>query len=336
MSHSAVLSLPFVFDGSPDERVDRLITSMGGVWDQVDIDAPAAGTLWFLGQNILTRIVDEGQRTQTRSMSAVRKDQMDQYRVVLQLERDFRCEADGKRIVVKPGQIIFTDLARPETFCCDRTDCLILFIPRSALDDLLPRPVDLHGWMPQGAAAMLLADHLRAVLRTAPLLSGAEVPGLNMATLHMLAATIAPNIDTLGNARPTIECALVRQAKRHIHTHLTDPTLSPEHICRTLRISRATLYRLFEPDGGVAQFIRQQRLLRAHMELASASTKLTLERLADNLGFNGASQFSRSFRTQFGYSPSEVGRLGLRGTSAPASRVEGQSGSFSASMRQMV
>lgn len=89
-----------------------------------------------------------------------------------------------------------------------------------------------------------------------------------------------------------------------------------------LHVSRATLYRRFEAEGGIVHYIRQRRLLRAHPLPAGNAQRVFPKRLADELGFNCAAQFSRSFRAQFGYSPSEVGELAMQsGPSAPVKEV---------------
>lgn len=299
-------------DYAVDERVDRLMFVSDGVWDTVKTHANVDADLWALDTLMLLQTVDHGTRFHQRSMAAIRRDQFDQYRVALAVERGMVCDAAGTRRVLMPGQILFTDLAQPEWFETERSTMLMLMIPRRALDDLLPRPVDLHGWMPQGAAAMLIGDHMRAMARAVPLLLTREVPGINQATLHLLAAAIAPNVGTLGNAREAIACVLLRQVQRYIEAHLTSPELSVEKICGAVKVSRATVYRLFELHGGIAHYIRTQRLQRAHQQLAASTQRITLERLADQLGFNGASNLSRAFRAHFGYSPSEVGKQGLR------------------------
>jgi AraC-like DNA-binding protein len=78
-------------------------------------------------------------------------------------------------------------------------------------------------------------------------------------------------------------------------------------LCEHFHISRSTVYRLFEPLGGVARFIRQARLERCHLELRRSNPKLTrINSVAVSWGFTDASMFSRCFRSYFGESPSAV------------------------------
>lgn len=297
------------------DRADRWIIAAGGIWDSVSTSSDEClmrGHTWPLGRLILVHTVDQGRRAPSRSHAAIRRDQLDHYRVVVQLERELPFDADGVRRVLKPGQMIFTDLSRPEWFDNDRASCLVLYIPRNALDDLLPRPLDLHGWMPQGPVAMLLGDHIRSLARAAPHLTTDQLPALNLATLQLLAATVTPSAATIAEARPALDAALFRQARRIIDAQLADPGLSVESLCGALKVSRTTLYRLFEPEGGVARCIRQRRLQRAHAIMSSSSQRVTIQHVADEVGFKQMAHFSRTFREHFGYSPSDVSRRALR------------------------
>ena len=48
--------------------------------------------------------------------------------------------------------------------------------------------------------------------------------------------------------------------QRYIDKHLDSPRLSADAIARCFGWSRATLYRLFEPDGGLMKYIQRRRL----------------------------------------------------------------------------
>ncbi|WAP71367.1 AraC family transcriptional regulator [Jiella pelagia] len=78
-------------------------------------------------------------------------------------------------------------------------------------------------------------------------------------------------------------------------------------------LSRSTLYRLFEPFGGVAAYILERRLEQAYRALGDSRDLRLIGTIAHGLGFAGESQFSRSFRQRFGRTPSEVRRLARDG-----------------------
>jgi AraC-like DNA-binding protein len=78
-------------------------------------------------------------------------------------------------------------------------------------------------------------------------------------------------------------------------------------------VSRSKLYRLFEPVGGVTHYIQRQRLLQSHAFLSNPSNSLTINMVGDRFGFVDPSGFSRAFRKEFGYSPSEARAAALSG-----------------------
>ena len=98
--------------------------------------------------------------------------------------------------------------------------------------------------------------------------------------------------------------------KRHIEANLTSPSLSAGQLCRRFRISRASLYRLFEAEDGLARFIQAQRLNRALRQLVSPEWQgKDLIDLAADLQFSSASTFIREFRRQFSATPGEIREL---------------------------
>ncbi|WP_245322073.1 helix-turn-helix transcriptional regulator [Bradyrhizobium sp. LTSPM299] len=83
-----------------------------------------------------------------------------------------------------------------------------------------------------------------------------------------------------------------------------------DDLCRRFELSRASLYRLFEADGGLARYIQEQRLDRALRLLVSPSSRGNrLIDLALDLQFSSDSSFVRAFRRHFGITPGEVREL---------------------------
>jgi len=122
----------------------------------------------------------------------------------------------------------------------------------------------------------------------------------------MLIACTAPGRDTLAEAMPALQATQMERAKRLIRQNLLSSRLSVRELCRQLGMSRTALYRLFEPMGGVVQYIRAARLQDAHRVLSSGMDMRPIHEIAAERGFLEPSEFSRAFKRQFGYSPSEA------------------------------
>ena len=90
----------------------------------------------------------------------------------------------------------------------------------------------------------------------------------------------------------------------YIEAHLADPDLGVDRLQSVFCVSRATLYRMFSEIGGVARFIRRQRLVAARQHLRQ-HPELAITWLLYELGFGSERQFQRAFQAEFGVSPSK-------------------------------
>src|SRR5690606_8691975 len=86
------------------------------------------------------------------------------------------------------------------------------------------------------------------------------------------------------------------------------PALGTDTLVRRFFVSRPTLYRMFRPLGGVARYIRERRLLRAHARLRE-DPDCTITFLLYDLGFDSERQFQRAFQARFGMSPASWRQL---------------------------
>lgn len=305
---------PFMLDTSAlplAERVEHWRTQMAPI-GTVEIE-PSPTRAWNVrtqAWNMAGMLVSTGEygaQRMERTPALVRKEPIDHY--TLHLVHDgtgLRMQHGDHELIVPPGQPLLSDLAQPKTLWYGEAHITSLFIPRDALDRLLPRQFDLHGVVPQGAGGALLVAHLQSLTRRLPGMTRGEVAGAFEATLHLLAASVAPSAATLDLARPALTQTLMHQVLRHIDENLLGVELSSEGVCAAFGLSRATLYRMFEPLGGVAHYIRSQRLERIHSVLLAPSGRVYLSRLAEEHGFKNAAHFSRAFRAHFGYAPTEV------------------------------
>ena len=96
-------------------------------------------------------------------------------------------------------------------------------------------------------------------------------------------------------------------ARAFIERNLSHIELSPEMVCRKFAMSRSALYRLFDPLGGVSNYIRDRRLDRANLHLGSIGTgRGAVARLSLLCGFASDTAFTRAFRQRFGVNPRDA------------------------------
>ena len=208
-------------------------------------------------------------------------------------------------------------MAMPELHCLvtsldakiDNDGMFTLFIPQDlfASTIVLDRMLDAQF---QGGIGRLLADYLFLLNHSLPQLQTVEIPYVVEATRSLIAVCLAPSRDRLAEAQNPIDATLLGRARRLIDAKLANPDLTSEKLCVELGVSRSRLYRLFEPLGGIASYIRKQRLLRTREALSDSMDGRSISRIAGQWGFVDASAFSRTFRHEFGISPREARDIG--------------------------
>ncbi len=209
------------------------------------------------------------------------------------------------------------EIAVPELHCLatpfqreiNHDGMLTLFIPH----DLFASTATLHRMLDvrlEGGLGKLLADYLFLLDRSLADLKPAEIPYIVEATRSLVAVCLAPSRDRLMEAQTPVDATLLARARRVIDDRLTDRDLTSEALCAALGVSRSRLYRIFEPLGGVASYIRRQRLLRTRDALSDAADTRSISRIAEEWGFIDASAYSRTFRHEFGISPKEARNIG--------------------------
>jgi AraC-like DNA-binding protein len=187
-------------------------------------------------------------------------------------------------------------------------DLLAVLVPRARLAPLLRFPDSLNGSMPivaDGAGA-LLANFLKDVFEILPALATVQAAGVARALIELIAAAFN-GVRFPANDMPALaERALQLRARLHVKSRLRERDLNPEEVARVMGLSRSALYRLFAQSGGIARYIREQRLRRCFADLAGGSTRDQVAQVAYRWGFADAAHFSRLFRQRFGCTPSET------------------------------
>jgi AraC-like DNA-binding protein len=98
---------------------------------------------------------------------------------------------------------------------------------------------------------------------------------------------------------------MAARARTEIRANLESPSLNVAGLCRRLNISRSTLHRLFESEGGVQTYIRNSRLDAGRIALLDSTNDERIGAIAERLGFSDAAHFSRLFRARFDETPSQ-------------------------------
>jgi|GEM_PF-241983 len=207
--------------------------------------------------------------------------------------------------VERPGNIYAVNLAHQVKAASTDARVMTLILPRDLLMDELPHLSDASGalFAEDSAGARIFTDYMMSLRDGLSRAEADEIPALMKATLGLL-----DSLTTRGDAGSSAAAhATFRTACRYIERHLANPRLNVGSLCRHLRCSRATLYRLFRSHGGVHAHIQRRRLVACFKAIGSPGHRhRRIFDIALDFGFASPSHFSHLFRGHFGMTPREA------------------------------
>lgn len=141
-------------------------------------------------------------------------------------------------------------------------------------------------------------------LRCAQIDSDGDAADASEAVATYVARALRASALGCGKAQMLGPTSLLPRIVRFVQTHLGSPTLDAEILEGQFGISRAALYRLFQPFGGVSTFIRERRLLRARAILEDRTyANEPIKAVARSCGFKNTTSFNRAYAARFGEPP---------------------------------
>jgi AraC-like DNA-binding protein len=244
-----------------------------------------------------------------RTARHVARSGIDNIALVVYAEGGCALGLEGRAAEVHAGDVCFLDLSRPISIKAPDYESLTLMLPRMALQQHIADLDGLHGQILKRTSPLnaMLVEHLRTLFEAAPLLDATDGRAAANGTAALIAAfagSSAHGRDTIAQSKSMTSLNAVRH---FIEANLDRLDLGPDFICRQFGISRAKLYRVFEPMDGVSHYILQRRLTLAHQLIANpTNAHHRIGAIAARCGFANISVFNRSFRQSYGMSPTEL------------------------------
>jgi AraC-like DNA-binding protein len=251
-------------------------------------------------------VTETGGQAMFRTPEMIAADGHDAYIVQFNIAGSHTGDFDGVPFAAGPGEVGICDLSRPMQLRSTAVKVLTTFLPRAQVKAVVP-DIELHGMVLDGNRAGLLIEHLTSVTRWFPQLIPETLPGITRATVELLGACLAMEA---GRADFGVrESPVLLRARGYVEHNLLEPSLNPTKISEALGVSRSTLYRLFEPLGGVTGYIWERRLHLARAALLDPKRARRISEIAFQCGFSSEAHFSRSFRKAFNIRPSDLRSL---------------------------
>ena len=272
-------------------------------------------------------------QTFRRDRLKVLSEGLDHYIIQVFTEGQTSGRFGGRQAQASPGDIWVLDMASELDAENTQFHNLSLVVPRAMIAPALRAPDMQHGrTIPADTPiARIFRTYLASLTASLGTLTPGDAAALTPTTSRLVEALLNSRDDAPRPemAMQTSEMATLFTAKQAIEQHLSDPMLSPDTVAGLVGVSRATLYRLFAPLGGVASFTRTRRLRRSIRDLLDpAQSNRRINEICFAWGFRSESDYSRAFKQHFGMSPSEAraagqaARLDRDGPSASASDLE--------------
>ena len=181
-----------------------------------------------------------------------------------------------------------------------------------------------------------MTSSISALIEFAPRMSLHECQSVVEGTVSLIAACLRNEIDKADSAAGATAGPSLIRIRQHIESHLASEELSANSVAAHFGLSRASLYRLFAPAGGIADYIRSRRLHRAFFDLANAEARsVRISEVARRWQLGTDAHFTRSFKAAYGITPRAAREAALLGTGLQRGHDGDTSATISRWMREI-
>ena len=215
------------------------------------------------------------------------------------------------RTAAAGDELSFRSLALPYEARAQDDEVITLYIPRNQRSDDEQWLDCAHGLTLSRDFSPTIIAYIDSLIGRLPHASTERAAGLDMPTRALVAAFITAQPAYQEAAHASLNSAFIDRARTLVRQNMGSPDLGPNLLARLMGMSRSKLYRLFDEYGGVAHFINHERLHKAHQQLCDHREMSSISAIGHGVGFVDQSTFSRAFRREFGYSPSQARELSL-------------------------
>ena len=225
----------------------------------------------------------------SRDLERVKRNAFDHFTLGFIHSGEMELYTERGRHTIRDGCVVLMDMTRPARHLSS-VEITTVSLPRILVPESVRTSGRLHGLVLSGRDAEPLKRWLN---------DRSYSPPSESALSTALVAALRP----AGDDR---DVALSRnqldRARDFIEATIADLALSPERLAQALGMSRATLYRAFEPLGSIGRWRQGRRLLR--FKAALAFTDLSIAEASCWSGLEHPAHASTLFSKSYGLSPS--------------------------------
>lgn len=307
-SHFSTRGLPEV------DRFDAWRDKVSVIFDVTRIGGPPSTSFEarvdaFQIGNLVITDSKQGEQAYQNTPKRIRRAGIDLIQIGFYRSGGYDGDASGLTIRGRPGDIQIIDLGRPIVTVESASDMVCVFIPREILQARIGDLDGLHGACLDPPDTRLIADYLALLAGQLPYMRDEDGETAANATLDLISACLRTTASLRHEAQSPIRQVMLGRAKQIIDANLRSPRLTTDFVCRASSVSRRSLYRLFEPLGGIHSYILRQRLARIMGAMKDPTNQSRISDLAADFGFNCEETFWRAFKRHYGMTPGDARHL---------------------------
>lgn len=255
-------------------------------------------------------IIEATEHTVERTPALIKARPRQYWKVGVQLEGVGLLVQDGRETLLRPGSLAIyqTDRAYSLAFENSSRTLVVMFpmhlvdLPLEAVRQLTATPLEQSGGI-----GSLVVPHLMNLASDLDVVDGVSGTRLARNTVDLI-VTLLSNELALGVVELNPHQRLFGDIVRYIDERLGYRELDPASIAAAHFISPRHLHALFhENDTTVTTWVRRRRLEECRVRLSDpVNDGRSIMSIATQSGFSDPAHFSRTFRSEFGHSPSEL------------------------------
>lgn len=226
-----------------------------------DPSFPARNTVWKLDDLVVSRVSAPAVRVQ-RTPSQIRRNPVDHWVLTFCQKGETTIQTRRRTLHGPPGVPFLWSLAEPSETVRSDAERLQIFLSRDVFRDIAPVLDAARGAVLDTPLGRLLGDFMLSLEHRLQGLEISDMPRLTAAARALIAACVAPSADRIADAKTQMDQGRLERVRQTVRTHLRSYRLGPDMLCRAVGMSRSSLYRLLESEGGVARYVQRHRLSR--------------------------------------------------------------------------
>jgi AraC-like DNA-binding protein len=248
-----------------------------------------------------------------RRSEDIATDANDNFLLATQIEGTVIINQGDAEFTQHPGDLTIMSAGAPYSIVhTHKSHRLVLHIPQNVYRERILAQLQGREFRPRlfqlGGLVTVVHDMLKSLAFEADKLSLTEQYTLAECLLELTAGVLRSDVDEEYEQQHAKQSALFRRTLEFMEANFTDCELSPEKVADANGISVRYLHSLFNQAGiTVSKWIWERRLKATREDLLDPNMNhMWVSEIAYRRGFNDSAHFSRTFKSRFDISPSQL------------------------------